>query len=196
MQSRQSLLPRLPVGVLYLAAAASAVAIASLSYATLNQPLTSWRDDLSRRAELMRVKLSQGPAMRLEHAKQTRVYEELLAGVEELTRRIPDQPREGEFLADLARLAAEQEIAIEDFQRGAASQSKTHSTVTVSVILRGKYRNICGLMEKVSKLPRLAELTEMGVRREVGAADCSVSLTYVLSYGLMTAGETSPDVAQ
>ena len=195
MQSRQSGLPRLPVRVLYVVAAVTAVAIASLACATLNQPLQTWRKDLDRRAELVREKLTQGPALRLEHAKQTREIEELYARVEEVTRRIPDQPREGEFLADLTRLAEQQGVAIDDFQRGAALQTAGYSAVSVSVSLRGSYRGICQLVEEISKLPRLAELTEIVIRRETETNDRSVSVTYALYYGLTTAGDASPDAA-
>jgi len=195
MQSRQSELPRLPVRVLHVVAAVIAVAVASLACATLNQPLKTWRRDLDRRAELVREKLTQGPTLRLEHAKQTQELEELHARVEEVTRRIPDQPREGEFLADLTRLAEEQSVAIEDFQRGAAIETAGYSAVTVSVRLRGGYRGVCQLVEEISKLPRLAELTEMVIRRETDTNDRSVSVTYALYYGLTTAGDASPDAA-
>lgn len=195
MQSRQSGLPRLPVRVLYVVAAVSAVAIASLACATFNQPLKTWRKDLDRRAELVREKLTQGPALRLEHAKQTQELEELRERVEEVTRRIPDQPREGEFLADLTRLAEQQSVAIEDFQRGAAIETAGYSAVTVSVNLRGSYSDVCLLVEEISKLPRLAELTEMVIRRETETNDRSVSVTYALYYGLTTAGDASPDAA-
>lgn len=196
MQPKQTGLPRLPLGVLYLLVIASAGALASLACATLNQPLTSWRTDIARRAELVREKLSEGPALRREHAEQQRELENLMTRVEEVNRRIPDEPREGEFLADLTRLAGEYGVAIEDFRRGVSESTETHSLVSVSVNVRGDYRGICGLIEGVSKLPRLAELTQLTVRREAGDASYPVNLTYALYYGLVTAGDASSDAAE
>ena len=139
----------------------------------------------------MRENLTKGPALRLEHAKQSQELESLRARVEEVISRVPDQPREGEFLADLNRLADEQSVAIEDFKRGAAFETAGCSAVTVSVSLRGSYRGVCQLVEEISRLPRLTELTEMVIRRENEATDPSVKVTYALYYGLTGDGDAS-----
>ncbi|WP_197526475.1 type 4a pilus biogenesis protein PilO [Botrimarina colliarenosi] len=151
--------------------------------------MISWRNDIAHRADLVREKLAGGPALRRDHAEMQRELEGLLARVEEVNNRIPDDPNEGDFLSDLTRLAREGDVAIEDFRRGATSVSPTHSAVTVTVNLRGSYRGVCGLIDGVAKLPRLAELTQLTLRRGLDGTEYAVSMTYALYYGLVTAAD-------
>ena len=190
MQPRQPGSPKLPTGVLYTLAVACAAGVATAGYVVLNRPLNDWRVDLAHKADLVREKLAAGPKLRVQHAEQTAQLESLLQRVEQVNRRVPDQPREGEFLADLSRLAEEHGVAILDFRRGQSTTTETHSLVTVTVSARGPHTGLCRLLDAIGRLPRLAELTHLEITGQ--AADgYPTQMSYALYYGMATSAPTA-----
>lgn len=196
MQHGQSRGPRLPLGVCYAAAIACAVGLASLAYATVNHPLTAWRIDIDRRADLVRDKLAEGPALRQRHADRQRELAQLVEHVDAVNHRIPDEPNEGEFLADLSRLAAANGVEIDDFRRAGSQSLGTHSVVTLDVTATGAHSGLCQLVSSVAELPRLAELTRLEVRRGPDNQQHAIALTYSLYYGLATSSAATPSDPQ
>lgn len=186
MQPKQPGLPKVPIAVVYTGVFACAVAMASLAFFAINGPLTEWRQDISRRVELVQARLSEGPALRRHHAEQQKELDNLLASVEQVNNRLPSQPREGEFLADLTRLADEHAVSIEDFRRGQTVESDTHSLVTVTVTAEGPHGGICAVVGAVSTLPRLAELTHLEVHPSERDGIYDLQMAYALYYGMAT----------
>ncbi|QDT69040.1 Pilus assembly protein, PilO [Planctomycetes bacterium MalM25] len=186
MQPQQPGLPKLPTGVLYTLAIVCAVVGFALAYTIIHRPLNDWRRGVLRRSDLVRAQLTDGPELRRQHAERKQQLEALLDRVELVNHRIPDEPKEGEFLSDLSRLAEEHGVTIEDFRRGATSTAGTHSMVSVSVKARGGHAGVCRLVDAVSKLPRLAELTELQIESQSDPTAYPVQLTYALYYGMAT----------
>lgn len=176
----------MPTGVLYTLAIICAVGTSALAYTLVNRPLNDWRRGVIHRGDLVRAQLSDGPNLRRQHAERQQQLQALLERVELVNRRIPDQAREGEFLSDLTRLASEHGVSIEDFRRGAISDTGTHSVVNVSVKARGGHAGVCGLVDAVANLPRLAELTRVQIDSQSDASGYPVQLTYALYYGIAT----------
>ncbi len=187
MRPQQPGLPNLPTGVLYTLAIVCAVGASALAYTIIHRPLNDWRRGVIRRGDIVRAQLSDGARLRRQHAEHQQQLEALLQRVELVNRRIPEEAREGEFLSDLTRLADEHGVAIEDFRRGATSETQTHSVVSVSVKARGGHAGVCGLVDAVANLPRLAELTQIQIDAKSAASDdYPVQLTYALYYGMAT----------
>lgn len=184
MQPRQPRLPNLSEAGLHAVALAGTLALCAMAYAAVYRPLADWRGEVARRADLVKEKLAEGPAIRQRHAERTRELQELLASVEEVNRRVPDKPSEGEFLGDLSRLAREHGVEINDFRRGKVATAATHSVVSISITGEASHAGLCELVASVSQLPRLASLNEMRVRSEPGAERYPVELGYSLYYGL------------
>lgn len=184
MRPRQPGLPNLPKGVLYTLTIVCAVGGSALAYTIIQRPLNDWRRGVIRRADLVRAQLSDGPSLQRQHAERKQQLEALLDRVELVNRRIPDEAREGEFLTDLTRVAEEHGVTIDDFRRGAASSTSTHWVVSVSVKAHGDHAGVCGLVDAVADLPRLAELTEAQIESKPEPGGYPVQLTYALYYGI------------
>lgn len=161
-----------------------AVGVAGVGYFALNRPLTGWRLELANKAELVREKLSEGPALKAVHAEQERELAQLLERVEQVNRRVPNEPREGEFLAALSRTAEAHGVTIEDFRRGQSLDAATHSTVSVSINVRGPHEGLCQMLDMIAKLPRLAELTHLEIEGPANSEGYPAQLTYSLYYGM------------
>lgn len=184
MPPNQPRSPKLPTGVLYILAVVCAAGIATAAYFALDRPLTYWRLDQSRQADLVREKLAAGPALKALHTEQERELADLLARVEEVNKRVPEEPREGEFLAALSHLAETHQVSIDDFRRGKSTDTETHSVVTVSIRARGSHTGMCSLLDAIANLPRLAELTHLEVKSQPTSGRYPAQLTYALYYGM------------
>lgn len=191
MPPNQPRSPKLPTGALYVLVVVCAVASATAGYLALNHPLTSWRVDQSRRADLLREKLANGSALRALHAEQERELADLLARVEQVNRRVPEESREGEFLAALSQLAETHQVTIDDFRRGKSTDTETHSVVAVSIKTRGSHAGMCSLLDAIANLPRLAELTHLEVKSQPGSNGYPAQLTYALYYGMSATTDTT-----
>jgi len=161
-----------------------AIAASAVGYYTLIEPLDEWRSGLVERSDQVRQKLAEGPKLRSEHAEQKKQLDDLLARVEQVNRRVPQQPREGAFLADLSRLADRHGVALEDFSRGEAIDATTHSVVTVSVRARVPHAGLCRLLHGVAELPRLAELTRLRIDTNAAGPRYPAEMTFALYYGM------------
>lgn len=186
MRPKQPELPKIPKGVLHTLVVLGIVALAATAYATLSHPLTSWRKDATRKARLVRSKLADGPEYRREHAEQKEKLERLLAYVDDVNRRVPDEPRESEFLATLNSFAKSSGVVIDDFQRGQSLDAGTHSVVTVTIKARGGHAGIAQLVEAIADLPRLVELIDLDITGSTETNHYPVKMVYALYYGMVT----------
>lgn len=193
MQPGQSAIPKPPKGIVYAAAIASAAIVASVGYAVGHRPLAQWRADVSKRADFVREKLVEGPALRREQATHKKELEDLLTRVEEVNRRVPDTPREGEFLADLSGLGASLGVTIDGFRRGRVVQTPTHSVVTVVATASGRYRGLCELVEGIATLPRLVEITELRIAPNPNDEQHQLNVTYALYYAMAPPNAVNSD---
>ncbi|MEQ8847530.1 type 4a pilus biogenesis protein PilO [Botrimarina sp.] len=130
------------------------------------------------------MKLDEAPELRLQHDAMRRELSDLRGRVEAVSRRVPDSPREGEFLSDLSRIGASHGVSIDDFRRGGATDTPTHSVVTVAATARGTYAGLCSLVEEVAGLPRLTEVVSLKATPGRARDDHRFRLTYALYYAL------------
>ncbi len=184
MQPRQPFLPNLPIGATHALGFLCALVVVALSYGAVYRPLAEWRKGVAERAELVKVKLTEGQTIRQQHSESKQELQNLLASVKEVNRRAPDQPREGEFLGDISRLAIAHDVQINDFRRGTVSENATYSSVSILVTGEATHEGLCELLEEVSQLPRLASLTRLRVTPGNSSHAYPIELHYSLYYGM------------
>lgn len=184
MQPRQPFLPNLPTGAAHALGLLCALVVIALSYGAVYRPLAEWRQSLAQQAALVKVKLTESKSIRQQHTESKQKLQELLASVKEVNRRAPDQPREGEFLGDISRLATDKGVEINDFRRGTVSEKETYSSVSILVTGEATHQGLCGLLEGISQLPRLASLTHLQIRSGTTPDNYPIELHYSLYYGM------------
>ncbi|WP_197525114.1 type 4a pilus biogenesis protein PilO [Botrimarina hoheduenensis] len=160
--------------------------VLALIYLTASQPLITWRASLANQTRNLRLSLQEAPGVRSRHSVLKSQLDGLLTRVEDVTKRMPNEPRDDEFLADLSRIAREKGVQLEDFRRGTVSQDKTHSSLNVMVTARANHAGLCGLIDAVQRLPRLAELNEMQITGAAQGETYPVLLQYTLYYAAVT----------
>ncbi len=184
MQPRQPVLPNLPTGAVHALGLVCALIVMAVSYGAVYRPLADWHHGLATRAELVKAKLNESQTIRQQHGKTEKELRDLLASVKEVNRRAPDQPREGEFLGDISRLATNHGVQINDFRRGTVSEAQTYSSVSIHITGEATHHGLCELLEEVSQLPRLASLTRLRVSPGTSANSYPIELQYSLYYGM------------
>lgn len=187
MQPRQPFLPNLPTGAAHALGFLCALVVIAISYGAVYRPLADWRQSLSAQAALVKVKLAESRVIRHQHTESKQKLQNLLASVKEVNSRAPDQPREGEFLGDISRLATAKGVQINDFRRGTVSENETYSSVSILVTGEGTHEGLCELLEEVSQLPRLASLTSLRVSSGTTPNNYPIELHYSLYYGMTPA---------
>ncbi len=102
-------------------------------------------------------------------ARHTRLSEQLEASEALLTgllARIPDEPQESEFLAQLAQLARESGLATKEFRPGEATQEGKLGQVEIQFSASGNYEQICRFLAGLQNMPRFCRVNSLKVAVE------------------------------
>lgn len=153
-------------------------------YFGLHRPLLVERTRLEVRQDRQRALLNRADAVGQQHAKLSAMLRSLQTRADSVRQRIPNEPQEAEFLKQLTEIAAEYRIAVHDFRRGSTQQRERYSQFTMQLKLEGSYEGICGLLDRMSRLPRITTIEKMEIRHADGAGHLPLELTLVLYYGM------------
>lgn len=124
--------------------------------------------------------------IRAEHA---RLEKELAATRErsaELIQRIPDQPQEADFLAQLSQLADDSSLKIREYRPGVITPKTSYAAMRVDLICEGEYESICKFLDGLAGLPRHSTLVYIEIatspQKELYSVELSLEL-YVAMAG-------------
>jgi Tfp pilus assembly protein PilO len=169
-----------------------ALAIGLLAKSFVLAPIDDRTAAHLRRADRLQDRLRDADRIRAEHA---RLVEDLAVArrqSEELKKRIPDEPREADFLAQVTHLADEVGLRIRDYRPGTVSEKTSYSVLQVELIGEGDYVSICGFLR------RLPGLARHSIVRRLEVASDSKQEGYVLAMSLQLcfAVQGQPDLSQ
>ncbi|HEV3003168.1 MAG TPA: type 4a pilus biogenesis protein PilO, partial [Pirellulales bacterium] len=85
-----------------------------------------------------------------------------------LLSRIPQTPREAEFLALVSDLAGKVELRLRDYRPGETRVRATYSELEIGMSCEGSYQSICGFLDGLNHLPRLTNLTRLEITAQEG----------------------------
>lgn len=83
--------------------------------------------------------------------------------LEDLLTRIPESPRESEFLAQLTQLARSSGMTISRYTPGQSREETTHADLEVSLSARASYESICRFFDGLADLQRLCHVTRLKI---------------------------------
>jgi Tfp pilus assembly protein PilO len=127
--------------------------------------------------------LDQAEETRHEHEQRRKELAELERDAETMRQRIPDQPREAEFLRHVTHAAEEEKLRILKYERGRVTEKKTHSEFEIRVLGEGNYASICGFLDRLADLSRVATVQKMYVTATDPSKDYPLDITLTLYYG-------------
>ncbi|NQT17616.1 MAG: type 4a pilus biogenesis protein PilO [Planctomycetes bacterium] len=182
---RLRLLSWLLNGLGALAAVAIVVTVQFLVFRPLDARLAAF----TRRTQQLERLLSMEEKSREEHA---RLRKELTAAREQATLvkdRIPDEPREAEFMAQVSELAGESDVTIQDYRPGTVIPKGAYSTMRVDLVCEGNHEGICGIVDGLRELPRHSTVD----RLEIDSQEAKEKYALGMRLGLYVANPIGPD---
>jgi len=167
----------------------AAAAIVLIVQFAVYRPLDAQIAECTRQTEKLERLLASEEQLRQEHARRG---EELAAAREQaalLKDRIPDEPRETEFLAQVSQLAGESGVTIQDYRPGVVTPKGAYSTMPVNLACVGGHQGICGLVHGLRELPRHSTM----VRLEIDSREPTKHYGLNMSLGLYVATPITPE---
>ena len=168
-----------------------ALCVVTVGYFGFHRHFASLRTETTERVGLVQAKLENGESIRRNYAAQKKTLAELLQRVEQVRQRVPEQAEEGEFLANVSRLARTHKIQINDFKRGASTAKDDHSSTQVTITGAGAHADLCRFLEAIEQLPRVAHLTQMSVNSKADRDGYPIVLSYALYFGKQAESDTT-----
>lgn len=161
-----------------------AIAIALSAEFILYRPIDDRTAACAGRIEKLQTLFRDEDQLRTEH---TRLCKELAIARKQaatLHARIPDEPRESDFLAQASRLAGEVGLQIQDYRPGKATSRQTHSVMQVDLICKGDCASIAHFLDRLSKLPRHSTISRLEIDAESSQADYATKISVTLYFGV------------
>lgn len=160
-------------------ALAAACVLQLAAYGPLERRRASCQE---RSAELDRH-LEEADQVRAEHGQLSQALAEMEEQARLCRQRIPEEPREAEFLAQIARAAREVGLQIRDYRPGPPITQGTHTEMEVLLSCEGTHASICGFLEQLPKLPRLSSLVKLEISSPPAGNRYPVNMTLVIYFG-------------
>jgi Tfp pilus assembly protein PilO len=99
-----------------------------------------------------------------------------------LRNRIPQEPREADFLAQVSRAAGELGLQITDYRPGVMTAKSSCSAMRVELNCEGTYRGICGLLGRLQELPRHSTVAKLEIDAGPSADKCLAKISLELYF--------------
>jgi Tfp pilus assembly protein PilO len=122
------------------------------------RPLELRESQLQLRSEAIHSELSIAEAVRLEHEQLSSEIARVEDKIEQLLNRIPNVPRESDFLGQITTLAEQVGLAIIDYRPGSVSDAGQYKQMSLTLSSTGSYEAICRFLHEIQQLPRLSRV--------------------------------------
>jgi Tfp pilus assembly protein PilO len=127
-------------------------------------PLSRDMDESAERLATLQALLEDESRVRGEHAELRQQLDKATIEEAAILKRIPRNPQEAEFLAQLSQAAGNVGLQITDYRPGMINAGKLCSKQRVELACAGNYQAICTLLDRLQELPRYSTV----IRLEIG----------------------------
>lgn len=145
----------------------------------VRRSLAAERTSIDARIAEARQILDKEDALHTEHSHLEHRLSDLERRTGELLARIPETPREAEFLAQLSGLAGESQLAIRSYRPDSPVESERYQRLDIELVAEGTFTSLCRFLEGLESLPRLSRLTHLEVE-SASAEDGTYPVTMTL----------------
>ena len=135
-------------------------------------------------SELKRLQslLSGASEIRHRHIELTSRLAELEQRAETMRQRIPDDPRDADFLREVSLAAEAEGLSLDDYRRGNAVDAATHSQLEIHLKTSGSYPSICGFLDRLANFPRVVKVQWMQLAASNHSQIYPLDMTLVLYF--------------
>ena len=151
-------------------------------YLFVDQPMDTEIVQLhAREAELERL-LNQASRIYADNNHLKTQVKEFERKAAEVLARVPEEPCEADFLAQVSQLAQKTGLDILDYRPGITRPQTTHTEMEVKLISKGSYPSLCGFLEQLDQLPRLCRLTNLSIDAKTNNGKYAMELTLMIFF--------------
>ncbi len=109
-----------------------------------------------------------------------------------MMQRIPNSPRESDFLGQLTRLAERTQLNIRDYRPGVIVRKDTHSELEIKLSSVGSYAGICQFLDEVARIPRLCRVSGLEIRASNTSGEAYlIDMTFRIYFAAVLTPESS-----
>jgi Tfp pilus assembly protein PilO len=167
------------------------LAMVGAGYFLVLRPLDAEIADRQSRAATLEDRLKDVDVFRTEHQRLMQLATQHEQKNLAIAKRVPDEPLEAQFLAQVAAAAGQSGLKLGNFRPGVVRVRDGHSQMEIQLSCLGPYRGLCGFLDRLSSLERLSRVAQMEV--SAGAsADCPATVTLVIFFHLTKPPEAKP----
>lgn len=127
------------------------------------RPLELREQELSRKAVRLTAALAVEEDVHTQHRFLVQQQVEADDKIEQILDRIPNVPRESDFLGQITTLAADVGLSIVDYHPGGTSAQDGYKKMTLTLSSDGSYESVCGFLYRIHQLPRLSRVLSLDI---------------------------------
>lgn len=162
---------------------AAVLAAATLAYGLVLRPLERRTGDWEDRIARLEERLKGIDAFRAEQSRLSQRVAELDQKSAALSRRVPGEPMEAEFLSQVAGVAVQAGVKLGHYRPGLIRVGEGHSQMEIQLSCAGPYRGLCQFLDRLAAMERLSRVVQMEVGSG-GAEGCPATITLVVFFRL------------
>ncbi len=133
-----------------------------------------------------------GPGLRSKHAELQRTLMGMLQPAEAIRQRVPEEPREAEFLRMITEIADATGVRLREYTPGEVESHERHAQFEAYLKCEGTYHAICEFFARLHELPRLTTARELKIEPSRGEDVYPFELRLMLYFRLQPGSSEGP----
>lgn len=170
--------------LLHYAGLAIVLVVGAATFHWFYRPLEAELLSAEMQIDALAVAQQNAPAIRREHARLSRLFQEIEARYTALEERVPIEAEAGSFLKHVSEIADEEKLAISSFQPAQSVEGDGYTALEVMLDGRGSYQSICSFFDRLAKMQRLSKVKDLSIGIDPESDNYPMKATIVIYYGL------------
>ena len=152
-------------------------------YAYVFSPLEQRKTDAEQEIARLRTRITTTQRSHKGKKELSNELDNLKNRARQVRERIPDEPREANFLGLVSTAAVANGLVIDDYRRGRAADKGSHWELEITLHGRGSFAGICRFVNQLESLPRQVTIRDFQIKRETKEDTYPIVLSVLLYYG-------------
>lgn len=153
-------------------------------YSLVHMPTIDSIATTTSRIEELKISIQNSPVMRAQHKQVSEKLHEVTTRIADVQARVPRDADAGEFLKQVTKIAAAEQLTIRDFTPEKPEKRDGYAEMRVTLRGSGSYASVCNFVDRLSKLKRLSKVKDLSLSVEGDASEYPMTATLVIYFGL------------
>jgi len=158
------------------------VVIVALAYVFLMRPIELECGAISEDVDAINQLIGRSEEIQGEHALVQKRFSETQQELEDLLVRIPDSPKDAEFLAEISRLAQREGMEILSFEPFTPTTQDKHHEMQINLTTQASYASICHVLSELGRSDRLCRVDRMSIESDAVSPLYTIKLSITIFF--------------